>query len=79
MLQITHFIHKIFDDHETHELNLIDNILQNIKAALIYKGLDFSIVFAENTNDISKKSSKKSQNEIQILQEETAKEVIDLT
>jgi len=29
------------------EINEIDSILQNIKATLIYKGLDFSIVFAE--------------------------------
>lgn len=49
VMSITYFINKLFSTVETSELNEIDVILQNIKAALIYKGLDFSIVFAENT------------------------------
>ena len=51
VLSITYFINKLFSNIETNELNEIDQILQNIKAALIYKGLDFSIVFAENSAD----------------------------
>lgn len=47
ILSITYFINKLFNITETVEINEIDTILQNMKAALIYKGLDFSIVFAE--------------------------------
>jgi len=36
----------------------VDTCLQSIKAALIYKGLDFSVIFAENTMENVKKSRK---------------------
>lgn len=49
------------------ELNEIDLLLQDLKAIMIYKGLDFSIIFAENTLEAQKtnKSSAldKSQND----------------
>lgn len=47
ILSITYFINKLFNTSETLEINEIDTVLQNLKATLIYKGLDFSIVFAE--------------------------------
>ena len=49
MLSITYFINKLFSEVETSELSDIDVTLSHIKAALIYKGLDFSIIFAENS------------------------------
>lgn len=53
-MSITYFINKLFNTPEVTELNEIDNILQNLKAALIYKGLDFSVIFAENTVENAK-------------------------
>lgn len=47
VLSITYFINKLFSQVETVEINEIDQVLQNIKATLIYKGLDFSIIFGE--------------------------------
>ena len=57
VMSITYFINKLFSNVETSELNEIDVILQNVKAALIYKGLDFSIVFAENTVETKNKKT----------------------
>ena len=62
-------------------MNEVDTILQNLKATLIYKGLDFSIVFAEQTSTeergkrgakreaataLSEQDKKKKKNENQI-------------
>jgi len=33
--------------HEMREVNEVEEALSNIKAALVYKGLDFSVIFAE--------------------------------
>lgn len=64
VLSITYFINKLFSNIETTELSEVDQTLENIKAALIYKGLDFSIVFAENSSDNvkGKRSSSPSKN-----------------
>lgn len=59
VMSITYFINKLFSNQETTEFYEVDQTLQNIKAALIYKGLDFSIVFAENSVDNVKKSRRK--------------------
>jgi hypothetical protein len=32
------------------EINEIDTILQSIKATLIYKGMDYSVIFAEQSS-----------------------------
>ncbi len=50
VLNISYFINKLFSQAESSEIFEIDKILQNIKAALVYKGMDFSIIFAENTD-----------------------------
>jgi hypothetical protein len=55
VLSITYFINKLFSQAETSEMAEVDQTLQNIKAALIYKGLDFSVVFAENSVEHVKK------------------------
>lgn len=47
VLSVSYFINKLFNSAETQEINEVDQILQNLKATLIYKGLDFSVIFAE--------------------------------
>ena len=47
VLSLKFFLGKLFRAHETREVNEVEEALSNIKAALVYKGLDFSIVFAE--------------------------------
>jgi hypothetical protein len=46
---------KLFQQQETREIDEVELTLANIKAALIYKGLDFSIIFAEQSEDATKK------------------------
>ena len=38
---------KLFQENERQEVDEIEAALSYIKAALIYKGLDFSLIFAE--------------------------------
>lgn len=49
------FMSKLFQTQETREIDEVELTLANIKAALIYKGLDFSIIFAEQSEDVGKK------------------------
>ena len=49
VMSVTYFINKLFSETETTELSEVNQTLAKVKAALIYKGLDFSIIFAENT------------------------------
>ncbi len=51
VLSVSYFINKLFNSSENIEINEIDNILQNLKATLIYKGLDFSVIFAESESE----------------------------
>lgn len=50
VLSVSYFINKLFNAAETLEINEIDTILQSIKATLIYKGLDYSVIFAEQSS-----------------------------
>ena len=45
------FFKKLFHEVEMRDINEIDGTLNLIKAALIYKGIDFGIIFAENNLD----------------------------
>lgn len=47
VLNLQFFLEKLFDKHESREVDEIEDTLSNIKASLVYKGLDFSIIFAE--------------------------------
>jgi hypothetical protein len=47
VLQLTYFMGELFRPQETRETDEVEQALAQIKAALVYKGLDFSIVFAE--------------------------------
>ena len=85
MLSVTYFINKLFSTQETLEITEVDTILQNIKAALIYKGLDFSVIFAENTVENVKKSRKSvnldnsNLDDSTMLQKKIKDQPIDLT
>ncbi len=61
VMSITYFINKLFSSFETNDLTDVDQTLQHIKAALIYKGLDFSIIFAENSVEATKKGPRRPQ------------------
>ena len=43
------------------DINDIDNTLANIKAALIYKGIDLGCIFTEATEDDETKPHKKQE------------------
>ena len=77
-MSITYFINKLFSESEVGELNEIDQILQNVKAALVYKGLEFSIVFAENTVD-EKKKKRDNVDDTMKLEKKLKDAPIDLT
>ena len=47
VLSLEFFMSKLFRQHETRETDEVMNTLSNIKAALVYKGLDLSNIFAE--------------------------------
>lgn len=47
VLSLKFFLGKLFRTHEMREVNEVEEALANIKAALVYKGLDFSVPFAE--------------------------------
>ena len=42
---------KLFQKHEMKEVDEVNTALSHIKTTLIYKGLDFSILFAEQTEE----------------------------
>lgn len=51
VLSLPFFMSKLFRPHEQREVDEVDQTLGQIKAALVYKGLDFSIIFAEQSED----------------------------
>lgn len=60
-LHLPFFMSKLFQKEEMEDINDIDNTLANIKAALIYKGIDFGCIFAEATEDDETKPQKKQE------------------
>lgn len=46
-LNLPYFYSKLFTKSEINSVSEVDQTLQHIKAALIYKGVDFGVVFAE--------------------------------
>ena len=59
-LNLIFFMGKLFTNHESREINEVDLTLQLIKAALIYKGVDIGIIFAEDNSDSLKKPKGKT-------------------
>ena len=55
VIQLVFFMGKLFRSHETRETDEVEAALSNIKAALVYKGLDSSIIFAEEQEENTKK------------------------
>ena len=56
VLSLQFFLSKLFRTHETREVTEVEQTLSNVKAALVYKGLDFSIVFAEQSEELAQKT-----------------------
>lgn len=50
-LNLLFFFGKLFQKNEVREVTEVDETLSLIKASLIYKGVDFSIIFAEQTEE----------------------------
>jgi len=46
-LNLQYFNNRLFEKNETVEICEIDSTLQSIKATMIYKNIDFSVIFAE--------------------------------
>jgi type I restriction-modification system DNA methylase subunit len=57
-LNLLFFFGKLFQKNERREVTEVDETLSLIKAALIYKGIDFSTIFAEVSDDNEQKGSK---------------------
>jgi len=51
VLSLKFFVSKLFRAHEQREVDEVEQTLGQIKAALVYKGLDFSIIFAEQSEE----------------------------
>lgn len=59
-LNLYFFFGKLFQQFERREVTEVDETLSIIKASLIYKGVDFSVVFAEQAEEIDTMGNKKS-------------------
>lgn len=71
------FMERVFNQHEMREVDEVELTLSNVKAALVYKGIDFSIVFAEQSEETTQKKFKqqtKKSKEEKKRQEEEKKE-----
>lgn len=51
VMALNFFLSKLFRPHESREMDEVEQTLGQVKAALVYKGLDFSIVFAEQSEE----------------------------
>lgn len=69
-LNLDFFYRKLFQRNERREVTEVDETLSLIKASLIYKGVDFSIIFAEYTEDTDQKKGGKSKVKAKKAQEE---------
>ena len=50
-LNLMFFVEKLFTRNEFREVKEVDMTLQLIKASLIYKGVDFGVIFAEQSEE----------------------------
>jgi len=60
------------------DINDIDNTLCSIKAALIYKGIDFGCIFAEINEDDDTKPQKKQETRRRLMKKADKDTVVDL-
>jgi hypothetical protein len=73
VLSLQFFLEKLFRAHETRETDEVEQTLAQVKAALLYKGLDFSIIFAEQSEEGGKRTRRqatKSREERQELEQQ---------
>ena len=57
-LNLVFFMGKLFTKNEHREVDEVDQTLQLIKAALIYKNVDFGVIFGEKTQEDTGKKGK---------------------
>ena len=57
-LNLPYFFSKLFTKSEVMSMSEVDQTLQAVKAALIYKGIDFGIIFAELESDETKRPTR---------------------
>lgn len=57
-LNLPFFFSKLFTLSEVRDVTEVDQTLSQIKSALIYKGVDFGIIFAEATDESDKQPGK---------------------
>ena len=50
---LPHFCSKLYHKQELKDMNEIDGTLSLIKSAMIYKGYNFDIIFAENFLEVN--------------------------
>lgn len=89
VISLRFFMNKLFRPEEQREVDEIDQTLSQIKAALVYKGLDFAVIFAEQADEnagVRKgKQAKRSKEERQAEREAEAamgkkqEQTVDLT
>lgn len=87
VLSLKFFLGKLFRAHETREVDEVEQALSNIKAALVYKGLDFSVVFAEQSEEATQRTRRttkltkeeRQQREKERAEAEKRREHVDLT
>lgn len=60
VLPVVFFMNKLFRPHECRETGEVEQTLAQVKAALVYKGLDFSIIFAEQSEESAKRSRRQA-------------------
>ena len=58
-LNLIFFMGKLFNKNENREVNEVDQTLQLVKAAMIYKGVDLGNIFAEDNEETNKKPAGK--------------------
>jgi hypothetical protein len=50
-LSVNYFLNKIFNDSEMAEFNKVDETLSKVKASMIYKGINYTALFADTQDE----------------------------
>jgi hypothetical protein len=50
-LSVNYFLNKIFNDSEMAEFNKVDETLSKVKASMIYKGINYTALFADSQDE----------------------------
>jgi len=77
-LHLPFFMSKLFKKEEMDDINDIENTLSYIKAALIYKGIDFGCIFAEPSEEDDTKPQKKQETRRRLMKKADKDAIVDL-